>query len=1018
MNTRAFKRTPVAQAVSLILGSTFLAPAFAQDANPEATNLDEIVVTGIRGSLTSSMNLKREAMGVVDGIVAEDIGKFPDTNLAESLQRISGVSIDRSIGEGSRITVRGVGPDYNLVLLNGRQMPGSSIADTSASNSRSFDFANLASEAISGVEVYKTSRASSSTGGIGATVNIKTTRPLDAPGTRVSFGVKGVNDTSASNLPDNLKGSDFTPEVSGIFSMTSEDGTFGIAATASYQERDLGFNQAAVGNGWRPFAGDENNWGTIPNEGAPGSQNITNHPGPDDIYSVPQNLGYSVNGIERKRTNGQLTFQFKPIDTMTATLDYTYSENKVHTRRNELSVWFNFGPSVSTWTDGPVAAPLSYSETINGPGFSDLSMGGAEFATKNVNNSTGFNLAWEASDRLGFEFDFHNSTATSGSDSPFGSNATLGVATFDRGTTTADFSQDFPVMSVVLPNGRTSINPALAQVTGSSFRNSYTKAEVQQEQLKGKFALNDSSKLDFGLAFTEVNNRSAFANVQSDNTWGGIPGVSPDDYPDDVWQLQNVRGYFDQISGSSNPNLFNEFFSWNFRDVRQLVADARGLQLGNTATCALNGNESIRVPCYEASNQWGTDRRTQEKSKSAYLQYSVGFDTALPINVGVGVRYEKTDVTSTALVPIPIAISWTGNNEFPIQFEKSPGFTTLTGSYDYVLPSVDFSIDLTSSLKLRASYGQSIGRPGWGDIQGGQILNGLARADGGDASQGDPNLKPLESKNYDLSVEWYYADASYMSIGYFKKDIDNYIGATTFTTTEFNLPHPGIGAGYYDEAAADCAENGQAGEITCIRNFIFLNHDGDPGVVRGLDNDAGDQTGTITGIPGDPLAEFEIQIPTNQRSAKLDGWELAIQHMFGDSGFGASANYTKVDSNLAYNNFDRNNQFAIVGLSDSANVVAFYEKHGWSVRAAYNWRDEFLAGLADGAGSNPAYVEAYGQLDLNVGYNITDNFSVALEAINLTNETQRLHGRDKHEALFVTQTGARYMIGARYKFGQ
>jgi TonB-dependent receptor len=1014
MNTRAFNRTPVAQAISIILGSTVLMPAFAQDANTDATTLDEIVVTGIRGSLTSSMNLKREATGIVDGIVAEDIGKFPDTNLAESLQRIPGVSIDRSIGEGSKITVRGVGPDYNLVLLNGRQMPGSSIADTGASNSRSFDFANLASEAIAGVEVYKTSRASSSTGGIGATVNIKTTRPLDAPGTRFNFGLKGVNDSSASNLPDNLKGSDFTPEVSGIFSMTSEDGTFGIAATASYQERDLGFNQAAVGNGWRPFAGDENNWGTIPNEGAPGSENVTNHPGADDIYSVPQNLGYSVNGIERKRTNGQLTFQFKPIDSMTATLDYTYSENKVHTRRNELSVWFNFGPSVSTWSDGPVAGPLSYSETINGPNFSDLSMGGAEFATKNVNNSAGFNLAWEASERFGLEFDFHDSTATSGADSPFGSNAVLGVATFDRGTTTGDFSQDFPVISVVLPNGRTSIDASLAQVTGSSFRNSYTKAEVQQEQLKGKFALSDSSKLDFGLAFTDVNNRSAFANVQSDNTWGGIPGITPADYPDAVWQPQHVRGYFDNISGSSNPNLFNEFFSWNFRDVRQLVADARGLLAGNTATCALNGVESIRVPCYEASNRWGTDRRTEEKSKSAYVQYSVGFDTAMPINVGVGVRYEKTDVTSTALVPIPIAISWTGNNEFPIQFENSPGFTTLTGSYHYLLPSLDFSMDLTSSLKVRASYGESIGRPGWGDIQGGQILNNLARADGGTASQGDPNLKPLESKNYDLSLEWYYGDASYMSVGYFKKDIDNYIGVTTIQSTEFNLPHPGIGAGYYDEAAATCP----SGDITCIRNFIFLNHDGDPGVVRGPDNPAGDQTGTITGIAGDPLAVFDIQVPTNQRSAKLDGWELAIQHMFGDSGFGASANYTMVDSNLAYDNFDRNNQFAIVGLSDSANLVAFYEKYDWSIRAAYNWRDEFLAGLADGAGSNPVYVEAYGQIDLNVGYNINDNLSVAFEAINLTDENQRLHGRNIHDALFVTQTGARYMIGARYKFGK
>jgi len=1010
MNTRAFTRTPIARAVSFILGSTVMVPAFAAE---EATNLEEIVVTGIRGSLISSMNLKRESQGVVDGIVAEDIGKFPDTNLAESLQRITGVSIDRSIGEGSRVTVRGVGPDYNLVLLNGRQMPASSIADTGASNSRSFDFANLASEAISAVEVYKTSRAATSTGGIGATINIKTSRPLDDPGLRLNFGVKGVMDQSGSNLPSNLEGDSITPEISGIFSQTSEDGTFGIALTASYQERNLGFNQAAVGNGWRPFAGDENNWGTIPNVGAPGSENVTNHPDASDIYSVPQNLGYSVNGIERKRTNGQVTFQFKPTDAITTTLDYTYSENKVHTQRNELSVWFNFGPSVTNWTDGPVAAPLIYSETINGPNFSDLSMGGADFATKNQNNSAGFNLEWDVTDRFSLEFDYHDSTGTSGADSPFGSNAVLGVASFNRGTTTADFSKDFPVISVALPPGQTAISPALMQVTGSSFRNSYTKAEVEQTQLKGAFEFTESSKLDFGVAFTDVNNRSAFANVQSDNTWGGIPGVTPDDYPDDVWQAQTVRGYFDNISGSSNPNLFNEFFSWNFRDVRQLVADARGAQPGNTATCPLNGSELNRVPCYEASTRFGTDRRTKEESQSAYVQFSQQWDTAMPINLAVGVRYEETDVTSSALVPIATGINWTGNNEFPVQF-GAPDFTTLTGSYDYVLPSVDFSINVLDNLKVRASYGESIGRPGWGDIQGGQILNGLARADGGTASQGNPNLKPLESTNYDLSLEFYYSDASYLSVGYFRKDIDNYIGVTTVESTEFNLPHPGIGAGYYTEAAANCP----AGDITCIRNFIFLNHDGDPGVVRGLDNPAGDQTGVISGIPGDPLAVFDIQVPTNQRSAELDGWELAIQHMFGESGFGVSANYTIVNSDLEYDNFDRNNQFALVGLSDSANFVAFFEKSKWSVRAAYNWRDEFLASTADGAGPNPVYVEPYGQIDVNASYDVTENFTLAVEAINLTDEIQRLHGRNPHQALFVTQSGARYMIGARYRFGQ
>lgn len=322
-------------------------PALAQQTSEP---LEEVIVTGIRGSLTSSMNLKRDAQGVVDGIVAEDIGKFPDTNLAESLQRISGVSIDRSsIGEGQRVTVRGVGPDYNVVLLNGRQMPVSSLEDTTASNHRAFDFANLASEAIAGIEVYKTSRASSPTGGIGATINIKTARPLDNPGLHSSLGLKGMIDESSQNLPSHLQGDEITPEISGIYSNTFGDDKFGVSLTASYQERNSGFNQAAVGNGWRPFAGDDtNNWGTIPTPGEPGVENITNRPDATDTYSVPQNLGYSVNGIERKRTNGQLALQWRPVDALTATLDYTYSENKIATQRNELSVWFNFGPSSSS----------------------------------------------------------------------------------------------------------------------------------------------------------------------------------------------------------------------------------------------------------------------------------------------------------------------------------------------------------------------------------------------------------------------------------------------------------------------------------------------------------------------------------------------------------------------------------------------------------------------------------------------------------------------------------------------
>ena len=234
-----FKKKILASSVALALVGTTL-PAYAQD----GVLIEEVIVQGgIRGSLTRSMDIKRDSAGVVDAISAEDMGKFPDANLAESLQRITGVSISRSRGEGSQVTVRGFGPEYNLVTLNGRQMP------THNGENRSFDFGDLASEGIAGVQVYKTGRADVPTGGVGSLINISTTRPLDNPGQTASFSAKMVNDTSTR------EGDEITPEFSGIYSNTFANDTIGIAITASSQTRNNGVN-AAETTGWFTNAGD------------------------------------------------------------------------------------------------------------------------------------------------------------------------------------------------------------------------------------------------------------------------------------------------------------------------------------------------------------------------------------------------------------------------------------------------------------------------------------------------------------------------------------------------------------------------------------------------------------------------------------------------------------------------------------------------------------------------------------------------------------------------------------------
>jgi TonB-dependent receptor len=183
-------------AVAMLAG---VSPALAQTASTESgtpnAEAPMIVVSGLRASLANSEAIKKRADGVIDVITAADIGKFPDTNLAEAIQRVPGVTIDRDNNEGSKITVRGFGPEYNLVTLNGRSMPGI-ILGNSASASRSFNFEELSADAINGVSVSKTGRADVPSGGIGATVDVTTARPFDYNGFKASFQAKAIEDTS------------------------------------------------------------------------------------------------------------------------------------------------------------------------------------------------------------------------------------------------------------------------------------------------------------------------------------------------------------------------------------------------------------------------------------------------------------------------------------------------------------------------------------------------------------------------------------------------------------------------------------------------------------------------------------------------------------------------------------------------------------------------------------------------------------------------------------------------------
>jgi TonB-dependent receptor len=250
-------------------------------------------------------------------------------------------------------------------------------------------------------------------------------------------------------------------------------------------------------------------------------------------------------------------------------------------------------------------------------------------------------------------------------------------------------------------------------------------------------------------------------------------------------------------------------------------------------------------------------------------------------------------------------------------------------------------------------------------------------------------------------------------VGYFYKDVSNYVGITQIEETPFDLPHPAQGA-WYDEANA---ATGGANDLVAIRQYIFETYGDSPYVeITGTDT-SGNFTGFITGQPGDAISTFDILVPANQQDATIDGWEFAVQHIFGESGFGAIANYTIVDSDIAYDNASLQSQFAIEGLSDSANLVAFYDRNGWIARLAYNWRDDFLAARFDGNGlANPVYTEDYGQLDALVSYTFENGWTLFAEGFNLTDEYLRSYGRTLLQTQYVTQLGPRYGIGVRWTF--
>jgi len=943
-----YKKNKVASAVLVVLGTVAVSQPVLAEETKKVKETEVIEVTGIRGSLSRAMDTKRDAGGVVDSISAEDIGKFPDTNLAESLQRISGVSIDRSGGEGQQITVRGFGPQFNTVLVNGRQM-------ASEDPGRAFNFDTVAAEMVRTLDVHKTSSATMQSGGIGSTVNITTAKPFDMDGFKAVASVKGIYDGNSEET---------TPQASALISNTFNDDTFGVLFAVSYLERETKLNRAQTA-GWR-----ENSTFT---RGTPRTASGELYEG--NVF-IPQNHDSLVTTEKRERSNANLVLQYAASDNLVITADVLYSDFDVKSDTTSYGHWFTSDNVENIVVDENGTITDMYQQVGLA---TDFHAKKADRLTEST--SIGLNFDWEVSDNLNMEFDISNSNATrEANNGRNGSLALLGYAnrvqwTLDdnilpyysnfadanntiysgeqEGT---NVEQDPSSPNYVPPQGvsdylDTANSGAHVMIRGGD------EIEDDITQLKWNNTWTADNSEGFAAARFGVMYSSETKTVNKwDNTSSGIhctycnyrdfPDVSA--FPQEVFDAGS--DFLSDVSGSGR--MPTSWLTFDGEALFDFLGDVEGVDFD-----AVKTNNSFEV---------------KEETVSLYFELDFEGEVAgMYLSSTAGFRYESTDVAVEATQANVQELTILDATEMLAVYGPVTAFTEKS-SYDEILPNFSAKLEITEDLITRLAVSRTLSRPTLSSLRPITSLD-TVRQGNLQSSSGNASLVPFTSDNLDLSLEWYYDDASYLSAGYFRKHVANFIinskNPTTFETADGSLlTDPSTG----DDVSAP---------------------------------DSNDQ-----------VAVFTNTAPSNGESATVDGWEFAAQHTFGETGFGVLANVTIVGSDAELDNADITQVFAVTGLSDSLNVVAFYENGPFQGRIAYNWRDTFLQDLSQGGGDGVTYVEDYAQWDASASYDINDDVTVFVEGINLTEEYTHSRGRFSNQILDVVDSGRRLSVGVRASF--
>ncbi|HTB88832.1 MAG TPA: TonB-dependent receptor [Steroidobacteraceae bacterium] len=949
--------------------------------NPSTdSDLTEIVVTGIRASLQKSLDIKKESDGIVDAISAEDIGKFPDSNLAAAMERVPGVTVTRAAstltgtgqtsttGDPTQITVRGFGPQFNETLFDGRQVP-TALGNTT----RGFDFGSIGSEFVSQVDVLKTPDASLSAGAIGATINIKYPKPFDHPGLQVAGSLSGTDSTGDNKV---------TPNGSLLFSDTFADDRLGILVDAGYADTKVRANHINI-QGWEggnPASGGGllpcQLKGAAPCAVAPGS---ATSPAPTINDWFIQDYGIYQEHNDDQRVGGRFVLQARPVDGLEITLDDNYAKETLVQLQQGFSAWFN-----NTGLTNVVQAPDGTVTSFTQPGTpTDFQAQLNQSVTET--NTTGFNVKWDASAHTSYMFDAYHAVAklnpggqtTLDADVGYGNgpnSTSLGIVVPGGGN-----NLPYPVGFGPGGNAANFANPAYigSHVLVESY--SQNTDTINQLKLEGSWH-DDQLKFKYGVQFTH-DEEALRSFTDLPYTWQMYAGYGPP--PVGSGGVAPIPASLISSTFSTGSNFINGWGNGALLPPNIIAANGyailnylQGLNgagqnqnnLNTVPPTVVCTNLQGPTPCtgkYIMYQNLGNSQDITESTVSPYFSMSLNEKIEdMPLKINLGARLESTHVISAGLASLPVGqLTVVPTDHTSYSFNSTAAVPISTESnYRYLLPNLDLSLFVIDSLKVRFDASRTLTRAPLSDITPDLNVPPGQRVGALSATGGNPTLLPYLSDNLDIGAEWYYAQNSYVSADAFVKEVTNFVVGGTISQ----------------------------------------------------------QINGVT-LPSGAPAIFSITSQVNGPSAEVRGIELAWQYTIGDTGFGFQSNATFVGTNKPYdpNNLSQSG-FAVTGLANSYNFVPFYDKYGFQARVAINHQASFLNNFGQiqngsGFGIEPTFVNATTYVDFSTSYQINRHLNVYFTALNLTDQVYSTHGRFSEQVLDVVDTGRQFTLGIHAK---